>query len=64
MENAKEERGIEMVIAREGGCMKVKNEAQKEAESEMDGLFSLPCELICSNASLPDKYSYTNASVI
>lgn len=51
VENAKEERSIEMVIAREGGCMKVKNEAQKKAESEIDGLFSFPCELICSNAS-------------
>lgn len=46
------------------GCMKVKNEAQRRGESEMDGLFSLPCELICSNASLRDKYSYMNASVI
>lgn len=44
--------------------MKVKNEVQRTGESEMDGLFSLPCELICSNASLPDKYSYMNASVI
>lgn len=44
--------------------MKVKNEAQRRGESEMDGLFSLPCELICSNASLRDKYSYMNASVI
>lgn len=30
----------------------------------MDGLFFLPCELICSSASLWDKYSYMNASVI
>lgn len=44
--------------------MKVKNEAQKWEESEMDGLFFLPCQLICSNASLRDKYSYMNASVI
>ena len=44
--------------------MKVKNEAQRRGESEMDGLFFLPCELICSNASLADKYSYMNASVI
>lgn len=44
--------------------MKVKNEAQRRGESEMDGLFFLPCELICSNASLQDKYSYMNASVI
>lgn len=41
--------------------MKVKNEAQRRGESEMDGLFALPCELICSNASLPDKYSYMKA---
>lgn len=38
--------------------MRVKNEAQRMGESEMDGLFLLPCELICSNASLRDKYSY------
>ncbi len=44
--------------------MKVKNEAHRRGESEMNGLFSLPCKLICSNASLPDKYSYMNASVI
>lgn len=43
--------------------MKVKNEVQKRGESEMDGMFFLPCELICSSASLPDKYSYMNASV-
>lgn len=50
--NAKEERGIEMVIAGEGNGMKVKNDAQRRGESEMDGLLSLPCELICSSASL------------
>lgn len=44
--------------------MKVKNEVLRRWESEMDGLFILPCGLICSNASLSDKYSYTNASVI
>lgn len=44
--------------------MKVKNEAQKWKGSEMDGLFVLPCELICSNASLWDKYAYMSASVI
>lgn len=32
MENAKEERSIEMVIAREGRCMKVKNEVRKKGE--------------------------------
>lgn len=50
--NAKEERGIEMVIAGEGNGMKVKNDAQRRGESEMDGLLLLPCELICSSASL------------
>lgn len=44
--------------------MKVKNEVQRRGESEMDGLFFLPCELICSSASLRDKYSYMNATVI
>lgn len=44
--------------------MKVKNEVHRREESEMNGLFFLPCELICSNASLRDKYSYMNASVI
>lgn len=36
MENAKEGRGIEMVIAREVGCMKVKNEVQEKGR-ERDG---------------------------
>lgn len=42
--------------------MKVKNEARRIREREMDGLLFLPCELIYSSANLPDKYSYMNAS--